>query len=186
MLEIDKPLDRSLFLSQDVDQESISEIIEKIILINKDDERLKKIYKAFNLIYTPEPIELYIDSYGGDVYSCYGLISVIENSKIPVHTIVTGSAMSSGFMILISGHKRFAHRLSTVLYHQLSHDTWGKIGDTEIEVDETKRLQKILEQEVVNKTKIKMEKLKEIKKTKTDWYISPEEALKLNIVDFII
>ena len=113
MLEIEKPLDRSLFLSQDVDQESISEIIEKIILINKDDERLKKIYKAFNLIYTPEPIELYIDSYGGDVYSCYGLISVMENSKIPVHTIVTGSAMSSGFMILISGHKRFAHKLST-------------------------------------------------------------------------
>jgi len=186
MLEVEKPLDRSLFLSKDVDQESISEIIEKIILINKDDERLIKLYKAFNLEYTPEPIELFIDSYGGDVYSCNGLISVIENSKVPVHTIVTGCAMSSGFMILISGNKRFAHRLSTVLYHQLSHDTWGKIGDTEIEVEETKRLQKIIEQEVVNKTKIKMEKLKEIKKTKTDWYISPEEALKLNIVDFII
>jgi ATP-dependent protease ClpP protease subunit len=42
------------------------------------------------------------------------------NSKTKIHTICTGVAMSAGFMILISGHKRFSYKHSTLLYHQAS------------------------------------------------------------------
>ena len=139
------PKNRDLFFTKQVDQSSIGELTQKIIEINQDDEHLKKLYKVYGLDYNPEPIKLYIDSYGGLVYQCFGLLSVMERSQTPIHTIVTGCAMSCGFMILISGHKRFAHKLSTPLYHQVSSGTFGTVKEMEEKVEHSKKLQNQLE-----------------------------------------
>lgn len=108
-------------------------------------KNLKKIYAIYDLDYSPKPIKIYIDSYGGAVYQCYGLLSIMDSSKTPIHTIVTGAAMSCGFMMLIHGHKRFAYPLSTPLYHQIGGGAIGKSKDIEEEYVEMKRLQTKLE-----------------------------------------
>ena len=107
------PKERNIYFTRQVDQSSIGDLTKQIIEINEDDKHLRKLYDVYGIDYTAKPINIYIDSYGGAVYQCFGLISVMERSKTPIHTIVTGCAMSCGFMILISGHKRFAHKLST-------------------------------------------------------------------------
>ena len=94
---------------------------------------------------------------------------VIENSKTPVWTIVTGCAMSCGFMMLICGHRRFAHKLSTPLYHQVSSGGWGTLKELEANLEETKRLQKILEKITLEKTEISKARLKEVFEQKIDW-----------------
>ena len=180
------PKNRDLFFTKQVDQTSIGELTQKIIEINKDDEHLKKIYNVYGLTYNPEPIQIYIDSYGGSVYQCFGLLSVMERSQTPLHTIVTGCAMSAGFMILISGHKRFAHKLSTPLYHQVSSGAAGTVKEMEEKLEESKRLQKQLEDIVKEKTDITKKRLREIFDTKKDWYMTSEEALELNVVDEIL
>ena len=180
------PKNRDLFFTKQVDQTSIGELTQKIIEINKDDEHLKKIYNVYGLTYNPEPIHIYIDSYGGSVYQCFGLLSVMERSQTPIHTIVTGCAMSAGFMILISGHKRFAHKLSTPLYHQVSSGAAGTVKEMEEKLEESKRLQKQLEDIVKEKTDITKKRLREIFDTKKDWYMTSEEALELNVVDEIL
>lgn len=180
------PKDRNLFLSEQVDQESIDKILKKIIEINESDEKLKQISKIYSLTYKPEPIKLYIDSFGGNAYQAFGIISVIESSKIPIHTICTGAAMSAGFLILISGHKRFAYKYSTPLYHQVASFNFGKLKDLEDDVAESKRLQKIMEKFVLEKTKISKDKLKQVYTEKIDWYMSSEEALKLGVIDEIL
>jgi ATP-dependent Clp protease protease subunit len=180
------PKKRDLFFIKQVDQASIGELTQKIIEINQDDEHLKKVYSIYGLKYEPEPIKVYIDSYGGYVYQCFGLLSVIERSQTPIHTIVTGCAMSCGFMILICGHKRFAHKLSTPLYHQVSSGAFGTAKDLEEKLEETKRLQKQLESIVREKTEISKKTLKEIFVTKKDWFMSAEEALELGVVDEIL
>lgn len=180
------PKNRDLFFNRQVDQGSIGDLTQKIIEINQDDEYLEKLYSIYGFEYKPEPIKIYIDSYGGHVYQCFGLLSVMERSKTPIHTIVTGCAMSCGFMILICGHKRFAHKLSTPLYHQVSSGAFGKIKEMEEAIEETKRLQKQLENIVISKTNISKKKLKEIIKTKKDWYMSAEEAKDLGVVDVIL
>jgi len=180
------PKNRDLFFTKQVDQTSIGELTQKIIEINKDDEHLKKIYNVYGLTYNPEPIQIYIDSYGGSVYQCFGLLSVIERSQTPLHTIVTGCAMSAGFMILISGHKRFAHKLSTPLYHQVSSGAVGTVKEMEEKLEESKRLQRQLEDIVKEKTGITKKRLREIFDTKKDWYMTSEEALELNVVDEIL
>jgi len=179
-------MDRNLFFTSQVDQDSISKLTQDIIKIWEHDEQLKKVYDLHDITYEPKPIKIYIDSYGGLVYQCFGLLSVMERCETPIHTIVTGAAMSCGFMMLISGHKRFAHRLSTPLYHQVSSGAWGKLKDMEEDVQETKRLQKLLEQETLAKTNIGAKKLKEVYEKKVDWFMSADEALKLGVVDEIL
>lgn len=186
MAELALPKKRDLFFNKQVDQNTIGDITQKIIEINQDDEHLKKVYALYNLKYEPDPIKIYIDSYGGYVYQCFGLLSVMERSQTPIHTIVTGCAMSCGFMMLICGHKRFAHKLSTPLYHQVSSGAWGTVKELEESVQESKRLQKTLESIVKDKTDITKKKLREILETKKDWYMTAEEALELNVVDEIL
>jgi ATP-dependent Clp protease protease subunit len=94
--------------------------------------------------------------------------------------------MSAGFMILICGHKRFAHKLSTPLYHQVSSGAIGTAKEIEEKVVEIKRLQDQLESIVKEKTDISKKKLREIFDTKKDWYMTSEEALELNVVDEIL
>jgi ATP-dependent Clp protease protease subunit len=129
---------------------------------------------------------MYIDSYGGYVYQCMGLISLMKSSKVPIHTIVTGCAMSCGFLISISGHKRFGYPRSTYLYHQVSSGAIGKVKEMEEEIIEAKRLQALIEDVTLSSTKITTKKLEKIYKAKKDWFMDSEEALKLNVIDEII
>ena len=110
----------------------------------------------------------------------------MKNSKTPIHTIVTGCAMSCGFMILISGHKRFAYEYSTALYHQVSSGVWGKLKDMQEDLAETERLQEMIESITLQKTKITAKRLKKAFTGKQDWFISSEDCLKLGVVDEIL
>ena len=183
---LELPKKRNLYFQKTVDQASIGELTQQIIDISGNDEYLKNLYKIHGLDYTPQPIKIYIDSYGGYIYQCFGLVSVMERCTTPIHTIVTGCAMSAGFIILVSGHKRYAHRLSTPMYHQASNGFFGKVKDMEDDLAETVRLQKMMEEIVSKRTKITKKKLKEIYTTKTDWTMNADEALKLGVVDEIL
>lgn len=186
MIPIPNPKERTLYIAKQVDQDSINELTKSIITINEDDRHLEKVYTLQDLEYKPKPIQIYIDSYGGYVYQCFGLLSIIATSKTPIHTIVTGCAISCGFLIAISGHKRFCYPKSTYMYHQVSSIAAGKAKDLEESVYETKRLQKMLELHTLEFTKITKKRLKEVYKTKLDWFIHADEAKKYSIVDKII
>lgn len=185
-VNLELPKERNLYLQKQVDQASMGDLTQKIIEINEDDARLKKLYDVYGIEYKPKPIKIYIDSYGGQVYQCFGLLGVMEKSKTPIHTIVTGCAMSCGFMILISGHKRFAYKLSTPLYHQVSTTKSGTLKEIEEEMIETKRLQETIEEITLERTKITKKKLKEIYDGKIDWFMSAKEAVELGVVDEIL
>jgi len=185
-VNLELPKERNLYLQKQVDQASMGDLTQKIIEINEDDARLKKLYDVYGIEYKPKPIKIYIDSYGGQVYQCFGLLGVMEKSKTPIHTIVTGCAMSCGFMILISGHKRFAYKLSTPLYHQVSTTKSGTLKEIEEEIIETKRLQETIEEITLERTKITKKKLKEIYDGKIDWFMSAKEAVELGVVDEIL
>ena len=184
--ELPLPKARNLYLAKQVDQASMNTLTKSILEINDSDEYIKKLYAVHDLKYEPKPIKIYIDSYGGAVYQCFGLLGVMEKSQTPVHTIVTGAAMSCGFMILIYGHKRFGYPMSTPLYHQVSTGFFGKVQDMEEKLEETKRLQKKIEDITIDKTQISKKKLTEILKKKVDWYMSAEEALGLGVIDEIL
>ena len=72
---------------------------------------------------------------------------------------------------------------ATLLLHQIYHSTGGKIGDLEVTLAEDQRLQKLLEEIIKEKTQITETMLMDNRKTKTDWYIPLNEALKYKCAD---
>lgn len=187
ILPIPEPLNRRLYFNDQVTQKTIGDLTRAIIEINHDDSKLEKIYALRNLVYQREPIEIYIDSYGGYVYQCMGLIGVMESSRTPVHTIAIGATMSCGFIILISGHYRKAFKYATPMYHQVSSGNSGTIAGIEEDVTETKRLQKFIEGVTMKKTQITRDQIRENYERKQDWYFtSAKQMLDYEIVDEII
>lgn len=180
------PRDRILHLANQVNQETILALTKEIILIEEDDKYLKGLYFLHGLKYSANPIKIFIDSYGGMLYQCMGLLGVMDKCQTSIHTIVTGCAMSCGFLITIAGHKRFAYETSTLMYHQISSGIIGKAKDIEEEVIEVRRLQSWLERYTMNKTSIGCEKLEEVYSTKHDWYMTSQEALELGVINEII
>jgi ATP-dependent Clp protease protease subunit len=186
MAHLDKPAPRKLFLAQQVDQDSMNSLSKSIIDIREHDEYLKGLYQLHSLNYEPKPIVIHIDSYGGAVYQCFGLLSIMKDKGTPVNTVVTGCAMSCGFMIAIYGDHRSIHKHGTMMYHQVSSAAWGKLKEIEEDVIETKRLQKKIEEMTLESTKITKEKLEKVYNKKKDWYLSAKDSLKWGCVDEII
>lgn len=136
-----------------------------------------------------QPIELVINSYGGSIYEMLGTLGLIEQFKkefkYTIVTTLTGKAMSCGAILFLFGDIRRMYSYGTLLFHQLSTANWGNYEQLKVGFEENTRLQNLLDKIIVEKTNIPSGMLKE--KTKgLDWYISPEECIKLGIATEII
>lgn len=180
------PKERQLFFYEQVEQDSIQELTKQIIEINEADRQLERLCSVFNLTHTPEPIKIYIDSYGGVVYQILGLIGIIEKSATPIHTYVTGTAMSAGFLLSICGHKRFAYPHATFMVHQLSSWSHGKLEEMKEDLKENERLQSVIDSIIFDKTKLTPARLEKVYKRKSDWFVDCEQAIKWSLIDEII
>lgn len=131
------------------------------------------------------PIE--IDSYGGEVYSLMSMISSIKNSKIPVATIVQGKAMSCGSILASFGAKghRYMDPDATIMIHDISTFSGGKIEDLKSSVREVERLQnKVFKMMSVNCGKEETYFTDIIKdKGRADWYLDLDDAINHGIID---
>lgn len=187
MKEVETPKDRKILFYKQFNQESIESLSKSIMDIENHDLQLKDSLKLkYGLDYTPKPIEIYIDSYGGYVYQCLGLLSLIERCKTPIHTIAAGAAMSCGFLLLISGHKRFGFENCCPMLHQISGFNFGKVEDMEENLAEAKRLQSLFEKIIIKKTKITKSEIKNNRERKQDWFFSAKQALEKGVIDEIL
>jgi len=174
--------DREFLLNKEISAESIKDVIIGIRKFNDYDDKQSKITVG----YIRQPIKIIIDSFGGSCYSGMALVGMIETSETPIHTYCYGKAMSMGLTIFSAGHKRFAHKLATFMQHQLTSGHHGKLMDEIQHVEESVRLQEMLDNFLVDKTDIKKRKLLELRDRKIDWFFTGEEALELGLVDELI
>ena len=176
------PMERKLYLKENVDEKSVMPLIEAIHRINDDDAEKEKEYNGWER----EPIKLYIYTYGGVCYAGFALIDAIRASKTPIYTIVLGTAMSMGIFVFNAGHKRLIGEHATLMYHDVSIST-GMNGEMteglKIELDEALRLQKMGSDFLMEYSLVEESILKDYINRKADWYISAEEAIRLKIAD---
>lgn len=173
---------RDLFIIEDIDWGISKSIIEKIVAFNSVDDKEEKKY----VDYKREPIKIWLCSYGGIVAPGVAIYNTIEQSKTPVHIIVIGVAFSISFILLFGADKVIAKKPSRFMYHEISSNNGGFIfGQNEI-VKELQDRQDIIDDIIINNSKITKEKLLDVRSRKSDWYINPEEALKLGVIDEII
>jgi ATP-dependent Clp protease protease subunit len=175
---------RSIILSSDIDNESIEETIQFILDVNDYDEEQESVTKD----YERKPIKLIINSFGGVIYDGFALIGVIENSITPIHTYCYGYAMSMGLPIFISGHKRFASKYATFMYHEAlnNYPQFDKLSIIKDDLDECNRIMKQYDIILLLKSSVSQKQLDDVKKSRRDWYFTADEAMKLMMVDEIM
>jgi ATP-dependent protease ClpP protease subunit len=170
---------RRIDLSDEVDRD---EIYKALYYLNKRVEQDK-------VNGTKEDITLVFDSYGGVIYNGLSLISRMEQlieQGYNIITEVTGVAMSMGSALSVSGNVRKAYRHCTIMFHQPSSATWGKLQDQIEDIAETQRLWDLMKKIIMKNTLITDEMLEDIKSHKRDWYMDAETALKLGVIHEIL
>ena len=117
------------------------------------------------------------------------MIASIKNSKIPVATIVEGKAMSCGVILFSCGTRgyRYITEDATLMVHDVSSGARGKNSEIQASAKETKRLNSKIYSILAgnsNKSERWFEK-KITKRGRSDWFLDPEEAIKLGLADHV-
>ena len=132
-----------------------------------------------------DPINIIINSDGGDVYEALGMIDYIQSLNVKVNTICRGRAMSAAALLLCAGTGiRAVSKNSTIMFHEMSSGIYGKSSDMKANVQHMEKLEEILVSIMSDNSK-KDGKFWE-EKTIKDYYLSPAEALELGVNDSII
>jgi ATP-dependent Clp protease protease subunit len=136
-----------------------------------------------------EIIPVFINSYGGEVYSLIAKRDIVKSSQKSVATICMGKAMSCGAALLAAGTKglRFATPDSRILIHQVSSVAMGKASDIKEDAAQIQALNEMFLRNLAEDTGNSVAKLKqEIRnRDNADWILTAEEAKKWGIIDHI-
>lgn len=173
---------RELYISDIVDTYLIKDVVAHILRWNKEDDKLKSPIEGTKPY--RKPITVYVDTYGGDTYTCLAIISSIKSSKTPVHTVNLQKAISAGSLIFLAGHKRFSYRNSFILIHE---GESGYVNQTSKTRDHFKFQEKVearIKDHVLASSNITSEKYDEM--YKHEWYIFGDECLELGMVDELL
>jgi ATP-dependent Clp protease, protease subunit len=169
-----------VFFYDDVTRQSVYNLSRQLDATSK---ALQILTINFNLSTCP-PIELYINSDGGEVLSAFSVVDRIKSSSIPIHSYCEGMVASAATLLSVCCHKRYIRKNGFMLIHQLSSGVWGPFENLKEEVANMELLMKCIKSIYLQHTNISESDLVEI--LKHDTYLSSEECLKLGLVDEIL
>lgn len=164
--------DRIIFLGQDVNEASANIVVAQLLFLQAEDAK--------------KDIFFYINSPGGSVYDALAIYDTMSYVTNDIQTVGIGVQASAAAFLLSSGTKgkRFILPNSTVMIHQPSSGTRGKVTDQEIDLRESLRIKQLLEGIMAKNTGQKASKIHE--DMERDKWLDAEEAKKYGIVDAII
>ena len=134
-------------------------------------------------------IPIVIDSYGGEAYSLMGMISIIQNAKLPVATIVESKAMSCGAILFTFGDEghRYMSSTATLMIHDVASVAFGKIEEIKADAKEGDRLNSLVYKMMAENCGHPKEYFKELvhERGHSDWYLDAKLAKKHNLTNHI-
>lgn len=185
---------RTLYINDVINNDLVKDFTEKLTEIDLEDYYMKKsnIAKISSLgidvdTLTTPPIKVFMNSPGGYIYDALSIYDMINNRN-DIMCVCSGKVMSAATFILLGFDEglRFATENTTFMIHQPSSFTYGRLKDMEEDVEETKRLHKLITNIYLKKSKISKELLDKIYKEKKDYYFTAKEALKWGFIKKII
>jgi ATP-dependent Clp protease, protease subunit len=164
--------DRIIFLGSDVNELTANLVVAQLLFLQSQDAK-KDIY-------------LYINSPGGSVYDALAIYDTMQYVSNDIQTVGIGVQASAAAFLLSSGTKgkRFLLPNATVMIHQPSSGTRGKVTDQEIDLRESLRIKKLLEGIMAKNTGQKPEQIH--LDMERDKWLDAQEAKKYGIVDAVI
>lgn len=133
-----------------------------------------------------EPISMYINSPGGEVYAGLGILDTMQFIESPVNTICVGMAASMASILLAAGEKGHRHILpnSVVMIHQPSSGVQGQQTEIQIVANETLRIRSKINELLADYTGKSLEQINA--DTERDNYLTAQQALEYGLVDRIV
>ncbi len=130
------------------------------------------------------PINLHINSYGGSLFAGFSSVDYVLNCPVPVHSIIDGCAASAATLFSVVATKRYIHKHSFMLIHQLSSGMWGNYESLKDQMENNDLLMEAIRNIYTENTKIPKRILNQL--LKKDLWFDAETCLKHGLVDEII
>lgn len=164
---------RKIFIEGEIDAEKACEFVKEMMLLNAEDPQ--------------KPIDVLINSPGGEINSGMLMYDVIQTSKAPVRTFCVGRAYSMGAVLFACGnHGRYMLPHGELMLHEplLGNRIGGNSSSIKSISDsllETKRKINQILSKHTGKSEEEVEKA-----TCFEHYFSPEESIEFGLCDQII
>jgi ATP-dependent Clp protease protease subunit len=132
------------------------------------------------------PIQMYINSPGGAIYSGMAIYDTMQVIPNPVSTLAVGVTASFGTVLLTAGTKgqRYALPNATIHMHQPLGGVTGQATEIEIQAREILRLKSRLSEIMSLHTGQTLEVIEN--DTERDFYMTAEQAVKYGLVDQVM
>ncbi len=164
--------DRIIFLGSDVNEATANTIVAQLLFLQAQDAK--------------KDIFFYINSPGGSVYDALAIYDTMQFVTNDIQTVGIGVQASAAAFLLSSGTKGKRYMLpnATAMIHQPSSGTRGKVTDQEIDLQESLRIKRLLEEIMAKNTKQPAKKIHE--DMERDKWLTAPEAKKYGLIDEII
>ena len=164
--------DRIIFLGDAVNEHTANLVVAQLLFLHAEDPK--------------KDINFYINSPGGSVYDALAIYDTMQYIANDIQTVGIGIQASAAAFLLSSGTKgkRVILPNSTVMVHQPSSGTRGKVTDMEIDLKESLRIKQQLNEIMAKNTG---QTVKQIQNDmERDYWMTAAEAKKYGIVDKMI
>lgn len=164
--------ERIVFLGTPINDQVANLTVAQLLFLSRED---------------PErPIQMYINSPGGQIYAGLAIYDTMQMVPAPIHTFAVGMTASMGTVLLTAGNdgNRFALPHATIHMHQPLGGAQGQATDIEIHAREILRLKERLNEILVKHTKQDSERIEQ--DTERDFFMNAEMAVEYGIVDQVL
>jgi ATP-dependent Clp protease protease subunit len=164
--------ERIVMLGTEVSQQSANLIVAQMLFLDSQDSE--------------RPIQLYINSPGGEVYAGMAMYDAMQQVHSPVSTVVIGMAASFGTVILTGGRAgmRYALPHATIHMHQPFGGAQGQVTDMQIRINEFQRLKTEVIDIFVKHTGQDRDRIE--RDMDRDIYFSPQQAVEYGLIDHVL
>ncbi len=163
---------RIVFLGTPINDQVANVIVAQLLFLSSED---------------PEaPIQMYINSPGGQVYAGMAIYDTMQMIPNPISTLAVGMTASFGTVLLTAGSKgqRYALPNATIHMHQPLGGAQGQASDIEIQAREILRLKDQLNEILSRHTGQPIENI--VRDTNRDFYLDAKGAVEYGLVDQVM
>lgn len=163
---------RRVFLG-DIDRESTDAAIKGIYFLDTMDPG--------------SPIELFLSSYGGDIYGSLAILDICKTVKSPIHVFSFGVCMSAAVLLLASGEPghRWVSENTFLMFHSGSDCMEGKTASLKTDMAHLEQLEKVWTNLLAHYTKKDYRWWNNRAQKSGDFYFTAEEAIEFGVADSI-
>ena len=164
------------YLSGDISNDNVAEAIKWIL--------------SANLVKKPKrTLQLYINTYGGDLYEAFALVDIMKSSYHPISTLGIGAVMSAGFLIFASGKQgeRYIGKNAGSMNHQHSDSMESKMHDMKAQMKENQNCELRCLNILREATGMTIQEVRnKFIKNPSDQYYTAKQMIDLKVADHIL